>query len=120
MVQSTPEWMNEMEEKAIITNTPRPSESPEARLRKTVESLDTLLATRGATHGNYDNHALVSQNLKNSITPWYNPDHTTVHRESLEMIAHKIGRILAGDPNFRDHWDDIAGYARLAAERCSK
>ena len=29
------------------------------------------------------------------------------------MIAHKIGRILAGDPSFQDHWADIAGYATL-------
>jgi hypothetical protein len=35
----------------------------------------------------------------------------------LEMIAHKIGRVLAGDPNHADHWDDIAGYARLVARR---
>ena len=28
--------------------------------------------------------------------------------EALDMIFHKIGRILAGDPNFRDHWQDIA------------
>jgi hypothetical protein len=31
----------------------------------------------------------------------------------LEMIAHKIARILSGDPNHRDHWEDIAGYAEL-------
>jgi hypothetical protein len=34
--------------------------------------------------------------------------------EALEMIAHKIGRIIAGDPDFDDHWDDIAGYAKIA------
>ena len=33
------------------------------------------------------------------------------------MIACKIARILSGDPNWRDHWDDIAGYATLVAER---
>ena len=32
------------------------------------------------------------------------------------MIAHKIGRILAGDPNHIDHWLDIAGYATLVAK----
>jgi hypothetical protein len=37
--------------------------------------------------------------------------------EALEMIAHKIGRILSGDPNHQDHWDDIAGYAKLVSER---
>jgi hypothetical protein len=36
------------------------------------------------------------------------------------MIAHKIGRIIAGDPDFRDHWDDLAGYATLIAQKCTK
>jgi hypothetical protein len=35
-------------------------------------------------------------------------------------VAHKIGRILAGNPSFRDHWADIAGYAKLVADRCSE
>lgn len=33
MVQSTPEWMNEMEEKVIFTNTPRPGDVPGSRDR---------------------------------------------------------------------------------------
>jgi hypothetical protein len=37
--------------------------------------------------------------------------------EALEMIAHKIARILNGDPNYVDSWLDIAGYATLVAER---
>lgn len=39
------------------------------------------------------------------------------HVARLEMIAHKVGRILAGNPHFEDHWADIAGYARLSADR---
>jgi hypothetical protein len=46
---------------------------------------------------------------------WSRLDHSQA--EALDMIAHKIGRILAGDPNHADHWDDIAGYARLVARR---
>ena len=38
-------------------------------------------------------------------------------REGLEMIAHKVGRILAGNPSFPDHWFDIEGYARITRER---
>ena len=34
-------------------------------------------------------------------------------RESLDMIVHKIARILNGDPNHVDSWHDIAGYATL-------
>ena len=38
-------------------------------------------------------------------------------REALEMIAHKIARILNGDPDYADSWHDIAGYAQLVADR---
>jgi hypothetical protein len=34
-------------------------------------------------------------------------------KESLEMIAHKIGRILNGDPEYKDSWHDIIGYTTL-------
>ena len=36
-------------------------------------------------------------------------------REALDMIAHKIARILCGaDPYDPEHWTDIAGYAEAA------
>jgi hypothetical protein len=35
-------------------------------------------------------------------------------REALEMFAAKISRILTGDPDYPDNWDDIAGYGRLS------
>ena len=38
-------------------------------------------------------------------------------KEALEMIRHKIVRILNGDPEFHDSWHDIVGYAKLAADR---
>ena len=38
---------------------------------------------------------------------------TARQAEALEMIAHKIARILNGNPNYADHWADIAGYATL-------
>ena len=33
------------------------------------------------------------------------------------MIAHKIGRIINGDPDYDDSWADIAGYAKLVSDR---
>jgi len=102
----------------IITNTPRPSDLPGSRER--IEIKD-LLIERGKTHGDYADHAAITQRIKRAFAD----DHhisklNDMQVESLEMIAHKIGRILAGNPNFRDHWDDIAGYAKLAADRCTK
>jgi hypothetical protein len=41
---------------------------------------------------------------------------TSVQRESLEMIQHKIARMLNGDPDYIDNWVDIVGYATLALE----
>jgi hypothetical protein len=36
-----------------------------------------------------------------------------IHREALEYIAGKIGRILSGQWDFQDSYDDISGYAML-------
>lgn len=84
-----------------------------------VEPVNTeaLLQTRGKTHGPYSVHAAISQELKAIFVrynSWYNM--TVEQRETLDMIAHKIGRILAGDPDYADHWDDIAGYAKLVSK----
>ena len=34
-------------------------------------------------------------------------------KESLEMVQHKIARILNGDPAYVDNWVDIIGYVKL-------
>ena len=79
--------------------------------------IDELLAEREKTHGPFVLHAHIAQNLKEvmraqtSFRRLLDP-----HAEALDMIAHKIGRILAGDPNHEDHWRDIAGYATLVAK----
>lgn len=77
-----------------------------------------LLKERGLTHGDFTDHAEITQGIKYVMAGARNWDRlTAVQRETLEMVAHKVGRILAGDPNFKDHWDDIEGYVRLTVER---
>lgn len=44
------------------------------------------------------------------------PRLTHVQRVALTQVCVKLARILEGDPNERDHWDDVAGYATLVAE----
>lgn len=34
-------------------------------------------------------------------------------KEALEMIMSKMARIINGDPNYKDSWTDIIGYAKL-------
>ena len=33
--------------------------------------------------------------------------------QALEVIADKIARMLNGDPNYDDNWQDIIGYSQL-------
>lgn len=80
-------------------------------------NIDVLLDEREKTHGDYANHAYITQEIKRVMADSGRDDLTPMQREALDMIAHKIGRILAGNPNFKDHWDDIAGYARLVSQR---
>lgn len=76
------------------------------------------LVQRGSRYGSFDGHARITQNLKRAMadSPNWN-DLADDQRETLEMVAHKIGRILNGDPDYDDSWVDIAGYAKLVADR---
>jgi Domain of unknown function (DUF6378) len=79
--------------------------------------LEELLQERGRTHGSFATNALLSQHMKmlfRSAPGWNGL--SDIHKESLEMIALKISRILSGQAQFEDHWDDVAGYARLGAK----
>ena len=75
-----------------------------------------MLNEREKTHGQYATTAAMSQKLKTAMMLSKNWNRLTEPQaEAIEMIAAKLARILSGDPNFRDHWDDIAGYAQLAS-----
>jgi hypothetical protein len=41
-------------------------------------------------------------------------------KQALDVIADKIARILSGDPEYKDNWHDIQGYAKLAEDRCKE
>lgn len=77
-----------------------------------------ILQERGKRYGKFADHAHISQSIKERMCEsggWLNL--TEDQTEALEMIAHKIARILNGDPNYADSWRDIAGYATLVADR---
>jgi hypothetical protein len=80
--------------------------------------IEAILAERSKTHGDFTDNARIMQALKAVVHQSNNWETLTdVQREALHMILHKIGRICSGNPNVHDHWDDIAGYAKLASER---
>lgn len=76
--------------------------------------IDKILDDRGAQYGDFVTHALVTQKIKDAMTlgqSWHNC--SLDQKEALEMIAHKIGRIVNGNPDYKDSWTDIIGYAKL-------
>lgn len=79
---------------------------------------EDLIAERAKTHGDYDRMAKAHTALLQAYAEYSSVKLTGAQFFALNMIFVKIARVLTGDPNFRDHWDDIAGYAKLAADRC--
>lgn len=81
-------------------------------------SIEKTLEDRGNKYGKFDEHARITQNIKAAMVSSPNwPSLPPDMLEALEMIAHKIGRILNGDPNYHDSWHDIIGYTKLVADR---
>ena len=77
-------------------------------------SIEQTLEERGKRYGIFKKHAEITQAIKAAMRDspnWYTL--TADKREALEMVAHKVGRILNGDPEFYDSWHDIIGYAKL-------
>ena len=78
--------------------------------------VEEILKERKNTHGQFHDQALVAQRLKCAANDGIiicNTELTDVEKEAIDMILHKIARVIAGDPHFEDHWSDIAGYATL-------
>lgn len=83
--------------------------------------INQILEQRKGTHGNFSDHAQVTQDIKTTMQQSKNwPDLPACMKETLDMIAHKIGRVLCGDPFHQDHWDDMIGYTKLTADILSK
>lgn len=84
----------------------------------TTDTIDAVLTERGSRYGNFEDHARITQAIKAAMidSPNWNilRDDT---REALEMVAHKVGRMLNGDPEYTDNVIDIIGYMQLVLDR---
>ena len=83
-------------------------------------NIDQTLDERAKDYGKFKDSAALMQGIKRLLA-----DHARRHDktfaddqwEALEMIVHKMARIVNGNPDKVDHWVDIAGYAKLVADR---
>lgn len=83
---------------------------------KSGTKLSEILEQRGKVHGEYAKNAQHSQDLQTVFQGSRNWSKLSAsQRETLQYIAHKVARILDGNPDEPDHWDDIAGYSTLQA-----
>lgn len=78
---------------------------------------DTL-KQRGEQYGDFNAQAAIAQALKKVMRANgrffdMKPD----QREAMDHIAVKLARILNGNPDHFDSWWDVAGYAKLVADR---
>ncbi len=78
---------------------------------------DPLLQERQKTHGSFVDNALVWNALHQAFYGAQPTKANTTQVAALNMIFMKLARV-ASTPWVKDHWDDIAGYAKLGSEAC--
>ena len=83
--------------------------------------IDAILAERGSRYGDYAEVSLVSQNIKSAMRHSRNWRHLPADmKESLEMTANKLARLLNGDWAYTDNITDMIGYLTLVLDRLEK
>ena len=85
-----------------------------------MNDIKDILLERGNRYGTFKSHSRLVQGMKRAAGLYLSDTRERLapdQMEALEMILHKIGRILNGDPDYIDSWQDIVGYATLVVER---
>ena len=83
-----------------------------------VMEVDQILEDREVTHGDFEMKAMWIQEIMEhliGLNAYQNME--ADKKEAIHMILVKLSRIIYGNHDHADHWDDIAGYALLVADR---
>jgi hypothetical protein len=111
------DWLKEKAEAAKQTEM---FEDVEHVSESSSDTIDAVLDERGSRYGKFESHAEITQTLKREAARYLIRQRKELsfdQQEALDMIFHKIGRIINGDPDYADSWVDIAGYAKLVTDR---
>ena len=103
---------------ALIPEVSRPIVNPEITMEPS--DVDAILDSRAKDYGKFIEGAEIMQMLKRLVHNYIEQRQTPLafdQREAIDMIIHKLGRIINGNPDKVDHWVDVAGYSTLVADR---
>jgi primosomal protein N' len=133
-VQCSPSYVHKLRKEMVhVPQEEEPKPEPkkeslaEKLMRQTKEwadanatNVDAILDKRAEQYGSFMASANVAIRLKGVM-------HNAIAQQdlhlapdqllALDMIAVKVSRILTGNPSHLDSWLDIAGYAKLVADR---
>jgi len=85
------------------------------------KSIGTTLKARGKRYGPFKPLAETSQDLQEVMRKSPNWEGLSADKkEALQIIQHKIARMLHGDPEYKDNWHDIIGYSTRIEETLSE
>ncbi len=80
-------------------------------------NVENILAERELDYGDYRNIARFTLMAHSMLTSMDGADGASdAAIESAHMILQKLARAFNGNPNKKDTWDDIAGYATLVSK----
>jgi hypothetical protein len=83
-----------------------------------MSEIQKTLAERKQKYGDFRGHAELSVMFKDIMRTGSSWEMMPPYmQEALDMVQHKIARILNGDPMYDDSWVDIIGYTQLALDR---
>ena len=98
----------------------RPIINPEITMEPDETNVDQVLDSRAKDYGKFIEGAEIMQMLKRLVHNYIEDRGTPLafdQREAIDMIIHKLGRIINGNPDKVDSWRDVAGYSTLVADR---
>jgi len=76
-------------------------------------TIKETLNQRQSQYGSFEDVAMITEQMVDIMRKGYYENLAYNQKMALYMICSKMARIVNGDPNHKDSWHDIAGYATL-------
>ena len=76
-------------------------------------TIKETLNQRQSQYGSFEDVAMITEQMVDVMRKGYYENLAYNQKMALYMICSKMARIVSGNPNHKDSWHDIAGYATL-------